>query len=128
MADLETIVAYQDRAKEDIVEAKLLLNNHLYLGAISRAYYAMFHVITAKLLSLDIAPRSHKQLGIEFRKHFIRTGLFPKDYSDLLTKLSIARHCADYEAIPDMPMEDVHQLINRTVVFVEALHNYNPGR
>lgn len=128
MVDAEVIASYQERAKEDVVSARVMLQNHFYPAAVSRAYYAVFYGITALLLAMDIKPKTHKQLGIEFRKHFIRTGIIEAEYSGLLSRLTKARQRADYVASPDLTIEQVNTMVDQSEAFVEVLLNHTPGR
>lgn len=121
MAEVEIIESYRDRAREDIQTAKLLLGSHLHLAAISRAYYGVFYAVTALLVGRGVVAHKHRQLGIEFRRHFVKTGTFSKKESGLLQELFRARLKADYDAIPDIKEERVAGLIKEAEEFVEAL-------
>ncbi|WP_203218960.1 HEPN domain-containing protein [Geoglobus acetivorans] len=56
-------------AGECLEEAENLLSGGLYRGAVSRAYYSMYHAARALLLTKNIAPKKHagvlKMLGLE---------------------------------------------------------------
>ena len=46
-------------AEECLEEARNLLSNGFYRGAVSRAYYSMYHAAKALLLAKNIAPKKH---------------------------------------------------------------------
>ena len=48
-----------DKAKEAMTEAEVLLEKNLPGGAISRAYYAVFHAGKALLLTECLEAKSH---------------------------------------------------------------------
>lgn len=121
MAPFEIIESYWKRAEEDIKAAKELLASKFPLAAVSRAYYAVFYASTAVLLMEGISVHRHKQLGIEFRKHFIKTKKIPSKYSQILEELFQARQAVDYDAIPEITPERVQELIESAHDFVNAL-------
>lgn len=82
-------------------QADILLASQEYDGATSRAYYAVFHYVTALLLTKGIEARSHEGLVRMFNLHFIKTGLLPKECSSILSHAQRAREEADYW--PEIP-------------------------
>ena len=65
--------------------------------AVSRAYYAAYHAISAVLASQGCAFSSHAQTLGGFNARFVRTGLFPKDTTRILHRLFENRQTADYD-------------------------------
>lgn len=121
MAEFEIIESYRQRAREDLRAAEEMLASRFHLAAISRAYYALFYAATAILLEEGIVVHRHKQLGIEFRKHFIKTKKLPKKYSEILEELFQARQTADYDAIPEISETRVKELLEEAKDFVQTL-------
>ncbi|OGQ47779.1 MAG: hypothetical protein A3H42_01780 [Deltaproteobacteria bacterium RIFCSPLOWO2_02_FULL_46_8] len=121
MAHIEIILSYRKRAVDDIKAAEEMFASRFYLAAISRAYYAAFYAVTAALLAKDVKVQKHKQLGIEFRRHFIKTGTLSKKYSEILEELFQARQNADYDAIPEITETRVRELIEEAKDFVQAV-------
>ena len=124
---LEIIESYQKRALEDLKAAETMLDSKFHLAAISLAYYVVFYAITSSLLKEGIIVHKHKQLGIEFRKNFIKTGQLDKKYSELLQQLFRSRQTADYDAIPNIPEEKVKELLKDAKEFVEVLNKLDAG-
>lgn len=121
MAGIEVLESYRKRALEDIKAAEQMLASKFHLAAVSLSYYAVFYAITAVLLERGIKVRKHKQLGIQFRKNFIKTGILPKKYSSFLDELFNARQTADYDAVPNIEQEAVPKLLNSAKEFVAVL-------
>lgn len=121
MAKIEVIESYRKRALEDLKAAEQMLASKFHLAAVSLAYYAVFYAITAALLAKGIKVRKHKQLGIEFRRTFIKTNVLPQKYSSLLDELFNARQSADYDAVPSIEQEEVPKLLLQAKEFVEVL-------
>jgi len=75
------VASIYKKALEKIETAQLLLKNLRNDDAVSRAYYAVFHGISAVLLSKGIAFSSHSQVIGVFNREFVKTGVFPADFS-----------------------------------------------
>ena len=118
---IEVLESYRERALQDLKAAETMLASKFHLVAVSLAYYAVFYAITALLLKEGVVAHKHKQLGIEFRKHFIKTNRLPPRYSELLHELYEARQTADYDAIPNIPEEKVGDILKDAKEFVDVL-------
>lgn len=84
-------------AKRNLAEMTTMFENRHYYGTVNRAYYAMFHAVSA-LLILD-GKRFKKHTGVitAFGRDYAKTGLISKEYSELLSKAFDARNKADYD-------------------------------
>ena len=85
------------KAKAKLRTAEIDYDFERYDDSVSRAYYAVFHVISAVLLSKGLHYSSHSQTIGAFNKEFIRTGVFPKEFSRNIQKLFNDRHIGDYD-------------------------------
>ena len=65
-----------DHAKECLRDAKLLLAGESYRSAANRAYYAIFHAMRAVLALDGVDMKHHSGIISEFRKRYIKTGVF----------------------------------------------------
>jgi uncharacterized protein (UPF0332 family) len=63
------------KARESVRAAKLLADNRLYDFAASRAYYAMFYVAEALLLSQGLSFSKHSAVIAAFGQRFVRPGM-----------------------------------------------------
>ncbi len=73
------------------------LGDHLYDFASSRAYYAAFYAMQAILLTKDLSFSKHSGVIAAFNRQFIKTGVFPKEFSKLISRLFRERQTGDYE-------------------------------
>jgi uncharacterized protein (UPF0332 family) len=62
------------KAHRTVQSARLLLSDGDYDGAVSRAYYAMFYVAEALLLSKHATFSKHSAVVSAFGKEFAKTG------------------------------------------------------
>lgn len=99
------------KAKEKMKTARIDYDFQRYEDSISRAYYAVFHAISAVLLSKGLHYSSHSQTIGYFNKEFIKTGVFPKEFSKNIQKLFNDRQTGDYGfeifSEPDTAKEDM---------------------
>lgn len=102
-------------------QARLLLNNKEFDGAVSRAYYAIFHYASALLLTRGFEARSHEGLIRLFNLHFIKTAVLSKEYSTILSHAQKAREESDYW--PEIPFtdEDAQVRLSEVEKFIKAV-------
>lgn len=93
----ETINMMLKKAREKLKTAEIDYDFGRYEDSISRAYYAVYHVISAVLLSKGLHFSSHGRTIGAFNKEFIKTGIFPKQFSKYIQKLFNERQTGDYD-------------------------------
>ncbi|MCB1179577.1 MAG: HEPN domain-containing protein [Leptospiraceae bacterium] len=82
--------------------AGIAFENNQFDDAVSRSYYAVFHVITEALYTKEKSFSSHSQVIGAFNKEFIKSGIFPKDYSKKIQTLFDDRQTGDYDIHSDL--------------------------
>lgn len=116
-----------EKGQAALRQARILLDQREYDGSISRAYYAIFHYASAILLTKGLEARSHEGLVRLFNLHFIKSGIFLKKYSTILSHLQKAREESDYR--PEIPFDEedaqtrlreAQEFIARMVQFLET--------
>jgi uncharacterized protein (UPF0332 family) len=90
-----------DKAEQFLRAARSAFDTGLWETSVSRAYYALYHVVAAMLESRKGLSRdrwTHQQLLNDFRQHFARPGfLFSVRDARDLNQLLEERLSADYE-------------------------------
>lgn len=125
MNDLNRAGAYLQKASEDLAEAKVLLDANYPDGTCNRAYYSLFHCITALLLTTNqVLPKTHTGAHTEFRKQFIKTGLFAESFSVVISELFNLRQGSDYEIDFDISLEDAQSAVNQAAEFLLQVETY----
>lgn len=127
MEELEVLESYRKRALEDLRESQLLLESHLYVGAISRGYYACFHAIKYLLLSIGVITKSHRHTLIEFRKHFVKERRYSVEDSALAERLFQLRQNADYDAVFEINEDKFRALLQAGEMFVKRVCGIDKG-
>lgn len=95
-----------------------------YDDAVSRAYYAVFHAISAALLSKKLSFSSHSQVIGAFNKEFIKTQIFPKEFSKYILGLFEDRQTGDYDVCSTMDVETATEAISRAKLIVNGVKKY----
>jgi uncharacterized protein (UPF0332 family) len=84
-------------AKSDVKAARILLDAGECRGANNRAYYGIYHVISA-IHALDgRAYKRHKDALANFNKDYIRTEIFPRSLGRRIAEAEEIRHASDYD-------------------------------
>ena len=95
--------------------------------AANRIYYGMFYAMLALALLRGFETSKHQQLQGWFNKHFIRTGIFPKQFSKIVKDAFVARTDADYklDGTPELAeiefmLADMRHFISTVKAWIEA--------
>lgn len=83
-------------AAEELHAADTLLAAGLPRVALTRAYFAVFHAVRARLYAAGLEPRAHSGTHHLFNAHFVRTGAYGVATSRLIARLQKFREEADY--------------------------------
>ena len=75
------------REKKDSEAAYLLFNSGNYRIANNRAYYTVFHAMRAVLVFDNFDSSKHSGVIAEFRRRYIKEGVFPIEVSKTNTAL-----------------------------------------
>ncbi len=101
-ADKEILKLMIEKAESKLKMANIALTNDQYDDAVSRSYYAVFHAISALLYTKGLSFTSHSQTIGAFNKEFLKTEIFPKDYSKKIQTLFDERQTGDYDIRSDI--------------------------
>ena len=120
-AEIEKLVAKSHRA---LAAAKQLLKSDDYDFAVSRAYYAMFYVTEAVLLTKNLAPSKHSALVSLFYEHFIRPGIFDKSLHKDLHDAFELRQQGDYWADAGITEAMAQEVLGKAKNFISVLAEF----
>ena len=111
-------------AEEKLRAARLLLDGAAWGDASSRAYYAAFHAVSAVLLARDESYSHHAQVLGAFNREFVHTGLFPREFTLMLTRLFENRQSGDYGVIPGVTEIEARQDVVDAQRIVETVRQF----
>ncbi|OGQ50734.1 MAG: hypothetical protein A3J24_09455 [Deltaproteobacteria bacterium RIFCSPLOWO2_02_FULL_53_8] len=112
------------RSERYIKSAKLLMKDGDYESAASRAYYAMFFAAEALLLTKGYSTSTHKGVFSAFGEHFVKPGLFKRDFSKMLMRAFEIRQAGDYEYTFTVTRDEADVIIEDAERFLEATVQY----
>ncbi len=113
--------ALLQKATDSLRAARLMANDNLYGFAASRAYYTMFYVAQALLLSKGLSFSKHSAVIAAFGKHFAHPGMVPVAFHRHLIDAQEARLIGDYAPEANLTEPDVATLIAQAEAFVDVV-------
>ncbi len=112
------------KAEDALSDAKMLLNLDRYNLVANRSYYAIFYAMRA-VLALDGIDRKHHSAVIaEFRRLYIKTGIFDQEMSDTIRDLFDLRTDTDYDDFYVASKEEVSEQVANADAFISRIRDY----
>jgi uncharacterized protein (UPF0332 family) len=122
---VKRLIQYRlDQASETLREGEILAREGLWHGVINRAYYVMFYATLALTAFRSETISKHSGVISFFDKEFIRTGIFPKEYSRMLHIAFDRRQSNDYGEFSYIDQEEAEAALSEAKTFVDAVDNY----
>ena len=113
-----------EKAEECLADARLLLERESYKSAANRSYYAVFHAMRAVLAYDGYDSKKHSGIIAEFRRLYIKTGVFESSMSDTIRSLFDLRTDSDYNDFFVASKADVAAQVKNAEHFVERVKEY----
>ena len=111
-------------AKEDLETA---IDNekagHLR-AANNRAYYAIYHAITAVLALDEIAYKRHKDTISYFNKTYVREEIFPRSLGHRIAISEEVRHNSDYDEFYIVSKEETEKQIQTATELINEVEKF----
>ena len=121
----EDLVLYRiDTAKGDIRSAKILMEAKEYKGANNRAYYGIYHAISAIHALDERAYKRHKDALANFNKDYVKTEIFPRSLGKRIAEAEEIRHASDYDDFYIATREEAQEQIATAEELIERVENY----
>lgn len=103
---------------------KNLLECKNYKSSANRSYYAVFHAMRAVLALNMIDMKHHSGIISEFRKLYIKTGIFDIKLSQIISVLFDIRNDSDYDDFFIVSKEEVVEQIENAEYFLSEIRKY----
>lgn len=113
-----------DHAMECLDAAESLLENGNYKSAATRSYYAIFHAMHAVLALNELDMRHHSGIISEFRKLYIKTGVFEARISQIISVLFDTRTESDYDDFFVISKAEAVEQIENAEYFLQVIKVY----
>lgn len=113
-----------ENAEECLNASKTLYEIGSYKSAANRSYYAVFHSMRA-ILALDgIDMKHHSGIISEFRRLYIKTGVFDTKLSTIISALFDIRTESDYDDFYVISKQEVKEQIANAELFYSEIKKY----
>ncbi len=112
------------RARQSLKAASLLLSEAFYEDAVSKAYYACFHIARAVLLHKEIVPHSHRSVISLFGLHFVKGGIVSGTLGRVLAQEFEDRLTSDYDVEIDIEEAVARQRLSDAEHFVRQMERW----
>ncbi len=123
------LVRYRiETAKSDLKSADILMKAGEYRGANNRAYYAVYHAISAVHALDGKSYKRHKDTLANFNKDYVKTEIFPKDFGRKIAQTEEIRHASDYDDFYIATKEKAEEQIVTAEELIEQIESYCQNR
>ena len=116
--------AMLNKSRKTLRVAERHLEEEEYDFTSSKAYYAVFHLMQAALLTKGMTYSKHKGVIGGFSQHFIKPGLFPEEFGKLIQRLRRDREVGDYGYEMTVTAEKAAQDVQLARRMTEAIEAY----
>jgi uncharacterized protein (UPF0332 family) len=120
----EDIAEIVQKAERSLNTAFSIFQNNDFDFAVSRAYYSMFYMAEAVLLTKGLSFSKHSGVISGFNQYFVKMKIFDTKYSKMLDAVSKGREVADYDYSHIFSKEKAQELLNNAKEFLEITKKY----
>ena len=119
------LVLYRiETSKSDIKAAEILLSAREFRGANNRAFYGIYHAVSA-IHALDgNAYKRHKDALANFNKNYVKTEIFPRKLGKRIVESEEIRHASDYDDFYIATREEAEEQIQTAKELVRLVEEY----
>lgn len=119
------LVQYRiETAKSDLKSADILMKEGEYRGANNRAYYAIYHAISAVNALDGKSYKRHKDTLANFNKDYVKTEIFSRDFGRKIAQAEEIRHASDYDDFYIATKEKAEEQIMTAKELIEQIEAY----
>ena len=120
-----TLIKYRlDQAQECLDAALMLADANAYKDAANRSYYCMFHAMRAVLAIDAFDSKKHSGIIAKFQQDYIKTAVFPPEFSKMIRDAFTIRGKSDYEDFFVIAKEDVEKQTENAKTFLTSVVAY----
>jgi uncharacterized protein (UPF0332 family) len=112
------------KARSCLSAARTLLSTDAYADSVNRSYYCIYHSIRAILVIGGFSSKTHSGNIGEFRRMYIKTGVFPKEFSDIIGNAFDIRNDSDYEDFYVVTKDEAVSQTENADIFLSAVEAY----
>lgn len=123
--DRQIIVEMElEKAERTFAEQDVLRKAGLWSTLANRLYYALFHAVSALLISEGHDVGTHKGAVIRFQQYFVKTRRFSVEDGRFYSQMQTMRENADYNCSYDVSEDEILSRIEPARQFIEKIKQY----
>lgn len=123
--NVEDLVRYRiETAKSDLQSAQILIREKEYRGANNRAYYAIYHAVSAVHALDSKSYKRHKDTLANFNKDYVRTEIFPRTFGRKIAQAEEIRHASDYDDFYIATKNEAEEQMQTAKELIEKIEEY----
>ena len=115
------VVLGMEKSDKMVDEVRRLIGYSMWSLAANRLYYALFHAVTAMLISDNHPVGTHRGAINNFSLYYVKTGIFTREEGKLYSQLQQLRDDGDYNCAVDVDRDDVEPKIVPTLSLIEKI-------
>ena len=113
-----------EHAEECLKAAEDLIDTGNYRSSANRSYYSVFHAMRSVLAFDQIDMKKHSGVISEFRRLYIKTGIFPAELSNIISDLLTIRTDSDYDDFYIVSKDEVVEQYSNAGKFLDYVKKY----
>ncbi|OIO72450.1 MAG: hypothetical protein AUJ85_10275 [Elusimicrobia bacterium CG1_02_37_114] len=113
-----------EKSQQTLKAAKDLLEHNDFDSASSRAYYSVFYILGALLLTKNLSFSKHSAVISSFSRYFVKEGIFPSDFAKKIKVLRKDREIGDYDYILTVDEEKAKEGIRNAEEIIKEIKTY----
>lgn len=90
----------------------------------NRLYYALFHTVSAMLISDHHEVGTHRGAVSKFSLYYVKQGFFSREEGRLYSRLQSLREDGDYNCAIDVSESEVEEKLQPTLKLIEKIKGY----
>ncbi len=110
-----------EKVEKTWAEMEVQVQNQLWGMAANRLYYALFHAVSALLISDHHEVGTHRGAVNKFSLFYVKEGIFTVAEGKLYSQLQKLREDGDYNCSIDVDQSDVEEKIEPTRQLIDKI-------
>ena len=115
------------KSSRSLETSRMLFEHNNFEAASSQAYYAVFHILQAVLLTKNLSFAKHSGVISAFSKYFIKERIFPEDFGRKIKDLRKDREIGDYDYFYHINSEQATTDLKNAEEIIKAVKKYLLG-
>lgn len=114
-----------DKCREDLATAREDMERGRYRAGVARAYYAVFHIAGAALLTLGVERAKHSGVEAAFSEFLVKPGQIEPEYNDIFRRSRRFREDQEYsDEYERLDANRTQQVLSDAERFVRRMERY----